>query len=220
MEKGTGGQKLVLGIETATKTGSLAILSGGSVVAQIEFSPGEIVSEVLLRRIGEMFGEAGRSLWEIGLIAVVTGPGSLTGIRVGLAAAVGLSKGLGVRCTGVTAFEALAPVTDEGQAILLLVPAGKLVAWELFRDGARCETGACPDREIMTVIEQTEPARIRSTGDASDKIKELGSLDIVRDIACEAARRAQLTPPGERTEVSHEPVYLSGASFRQKLPPA
>jgi tRNA threonylcarbamoyladenosine biosynthesis protein TsaB len=217
MEKGSRAERLVLGIETASKTGSLAILAADVVIAGSEFAAGETVSELLLPRIGEMIAEAGRSLLEVDLIAVVTGPGSLTGVRVGLAAAAGLAKGLGVRCAGVSAFEALLPETDDGPATLLLVAAGKMVAWELLRNGERCQDGVCTEEEFLVVIGETEPSRVICTGDASDKIKDLPSVEVVRNMAIGAALRAHRIASRELAASFLKPVYTKGPSFRRVL---
>ena len=84
--------------------------------------------------------EAGFSLQDVERIGVVTGPGSFTGIRVGVAFARGLSLALKVPCIGVTALEAALPAGQQGSAIVAL-PAKRrppdLSYWmQRFRTGA------------------------------------------------------------------------------------
>ena len=64
-------------------------------------------AERLFPMIDELMAEAGCSPGDLSRIAVCTGPGSFTGLRVGVAAARGLALGLGIPAIGVTRFEAL-----------------------------------------------------------------------------------------------------------------
>lgn len=71
-------------------------------------------AERLVPLLEDLLGAAGLGWGSIGLIAVGTGPGNFTGIRIGVALARGLALGLGVPAVGVTGFEALgedAPAT-------------------------------------------------------------------------------------------------------------
>jgi len=62
---------------------------------------------------------------DIELIIVSTGPGSYTGIRVGLATVLGLRKALGVRCLGMTALQAISGFHVGEQPVITAVPMGR-----------------------------------------------------------------------------------------------
>ena len=62
----------------------------------------------LMPMIEEALGRAGLDVSEIGLYAAVTGPGSFTGVRIGVSAVKGMAHGAGKPCVGVDALEALA----------------------------------------------------------------------------------------------------------------
>ncbi|HEX7714145.1 MAG TPA: tRNA (adenosine(37)-N6)-threonylcarbamoyltransferase complex dimerization subunit type 1 TsaB [Bacillota bacterium] len=85
---------LILGLDTATPWGTLALWEDGEVVAEAGLKTGKGGGEYLLDLLGTMIQKSGREFRKIDLIAVGTGPGSFTGIRVGLAAVKGIAAGI------------------------------------------------------------------------------------------------------------------------------
>lgn len=98
----------VLGIDTSTRMGVIGYRAEGETVfsERVEIKPGG--SEQLPALIKEAFARAGRPLQEVDLITVGVGPGSYTGVRVGLAIGKGLAFGLGIPLVGVSTLAALA----------------------------------------------------------------------------------------------------------------
>jgi len=78
-------QPLLLAVETATRVMSVALLDGERVVAEIAGDDERVHSERLLPAIDRLLELAGVSLAEVGAFAVSIGPGSFTGLRIGLA---------------------------------------------------------------------------------------------------------------------------------------
>jgi len=115
----------VLGIDTATRTGALALLDGERVVwsEQAVIRPGG--SEQLPAVLAEALRVTAVSPEELTLIAVGVGPGSYTGVRVGLAIAKGLAFGLNLPLVGVPTLEALAANRQTGQLVCPLVKSRK-----------------------------------------------------------------------------------------------
>ena len=99
---------IVLGIDTSGAACSAALWDNNFVLAKIQKKMMRGHAEALMPLIQVLFNKAKIDYDKIGLISVTTGPGSFTGIRVGLAAAKGLSLGLGIPICGVTVFEAIA----------------------------------------------------------------------------------------------------------------
>jgi tRNA threonylcarbamoyladenosine biosynthesis protein TsaB len=101
---------IVLAIDTAGVDCSAAVFDSeaGRVLAEVTDMIGKGHAERLMAVIDEALEKAGRDLKEVERIAVVTGPGSFTGIRVGVAAARGLALALNADCVGVTTLETLA----------------------------------------------------------------------------------------------------------------
>ena len=99
---------LILAFDTSAAHCAAALLSGDRVLAQREDAMALGQAERLMPMLEEMLTEAGVAWRDVGALGVGTGPGNFTGIRIAVAAARGLSLGLGVPAIGVTTFEALA----------------------------------------------------------------------------------------------------------------
>jgi tRNA threonylcarbamoyladenosine biosynthesis protein TsaB len=125
---------LILAFDTATDVATSALVSGGEVL-------GERTSRAVtvLEDVDALLRQAGAHTRQLEGIAVGIGPGSFTGVRIGLATARGLALGLGVPVAGVSTLDALAagapgatPVVDarRGEVFVLqdeprvLAPAG------------------------------------------------------------------------------------------------
>ena len=100
-------REVILAIETGIGGGSLSVLCGGSEIAFWKGADKISKSEDLLQNISNLLEENNIPKSDIKKIAVSRGPGSFTGVRVGIATAKGLQKGLKCQCTGVSVLEAM-----------------------------------------------------------------------------------------------------------------
>ena len=82
---------LILGIDTATKVCTVSLLRDSEPVAEYEINAGMTHSEGLLPQIGQLFERTKIAKKDIDLIAISIGPGSFTGLRIGLATAAVLA---------------------------------------------------------------------------------------------------------------------------------
>ena len=102
---------LVLGIDTCGPSGSVAlgrlIGDGVEVLSQIELE-GRTYSATLVAAVSEILTRHKVALRDVGCLVVVNGPGSFTGVRVGLSAAKGLSEGADIPVIAVSRLEVLA----------------------------------------------------------------------------------------------------------------
>jgi tRNA threonylcarbamoyladenosine biosynthesis protein TsaB len=80
---------LILAIESATPHGSVALVSGNLVRAEIALPPGRPASGTILSAVDELLRKSRLAPGDVGHVAVSAGPGSFTGLRVGMAAAKG-----------------------------------------------------------------------------------------------------------------------------------
>ena len=97
----------VLGIETSTHSGSVAIIDGDTILGEIFLSVGPSHSEKLLPMVDWLLGAAGMKRGDIEVIAVSIGPGSFTSLRVGISTAKGIAFSLGIPVVGLSSLEVL-----------------------------------------------------------------------------------------------------------------
>lgn len=124
-------REIILAIETGISNGSLSILKDGS---EVDFWIGEqkiSSSESLLSNITKLFSKNNISKLETKRIAVSTGPGSFTGVRVGIATALGLSKALRCECLGMPVLEAIASQFT-GTVVTAFGVGENEVCWQAF----------------------------------------------------------------------------------------
>jgi tRNA threonylcarbamoyladenosine biosynthesis protein TsaB len=103
----------VLAIETSTSLASVALVEGGRLVLSRSHARPKQSAERLLPMIAELLAEAAWQRSDIERLGVSIGPGSFTGLRVGIACAQGLALGLGVPLLGVTSLRAMARAVPE-----------------------------------------------------------------------------------------------------------
>ncbi|MEO1459523.1 MAG: tRNA (adenosine(37)-N6)-threonylcarbamoyltransferase complex dimerization subunit type 1 TsaB [Pseudomonadota bacterium] len=99
---------MILGIDTSAGQCAAALVSGDTVIARRAERMDRGHAERLFDLVEAALADAGLGLETIARIAVCTGPGSFTGLRVGVAGARGLALGRAVPALGITRFEALA----------------------------------------------------------------------------------------------------------------
>ncbi len=98
---------IVLGLDTCLNACSVAVLDGERVLAHLSETMARGHQERLAPMAERAMAEAGLSFRQLARIGVTVGPGSFTGLRVGLAFAKGLGSALGVPIVGVGALEAM-----------------------------------------------------------------------------------------------------------------
>lgn len=99
---------LVIGIDTSGKTASCALCDEDRVLAQNTFVTRLTHSQVILPMVKDMLKSADKALSDIDGFAAVSGPGSYTGLRIGISAVKGICFALDKKCTGISALESLA----------------------------------------------------------------------------------------------------------------
>ena len=113
---------LVLGIDTSCASDSLALAKGGLVLASWQVRRPRRQGSALAVAIQRLLESAGCAPSDLGGLAVVTGPGAFTGLRVGIATAQGLASGLGLpsyACSATSAWAAAVPACRVPVAVTL-----------------------------------------------------------------------------------------------------
>lgn len=184
---------MILAIESATPNGSVALLAGESVLGETVLPRGRQASETYLLAVDGLIAACGGKPERITHVAVSAGPGSFTGLRVGMAAAKGLCLGWGRPLVAVPTLHALArrfPL--EGTTVCPVLDAKKK---EVYAGFYRWEGGACvriaPDAAVspQRLPALLPPGRVFFCGDGTVPYGDLlrGSL----------GERAAFSRPGE-----------------------
>jgi tRNA threonylcarbamoyl adenosine modification protein YeaZ len=158
----------ILAIDTAGTNALVALGElDGSFVADDCWPAGYRHGEELLTRIDGLLAAASTPLAELGGIVVGTGPGAFTGLRVGLATAKALARGLEIPIAGVATAEALLAAAGvaggfDGPGAVLLLPAGPSDRVVVAGGQARLVRGGdpldIPDGEIVVAVDLPERA--------------------------------------------------------------
>jgi tRNA threonylcarbamoyladenosine biosynthesis protein TsaB len=105
---------VVLALDTTTRGGSCALMSDDRLVRERGGDPSREQGERLPGDLATLLEQGGMTLHDVRLLAVATGPGSFTGLRVGIATMQGLAMATGVPLIGVSALDALAHLGEQG----------------------------------------------------------------------------------------------------------
>jgi tRNA threonylcarbamoyladenosine biosynthesis protein TsaB len=98
----------ILAFDTSTQRGSIALLEGKEVRAEIRLQSLQTHSALLLSSIRFLLDRLNWSLKDLNLVATGVGPGSFTGIRIGIATAIGISQSLSIPFAGISGLDVLA----------------------------------------------------------------------------------------------------------------
>ena len=127
---------IVLALDTALDACSVAIVRGDSVLADLSERMQRGQAERLAPMAREAAAQAGVAFSAIDRLAVTTGPGSFTGVRVGLSFARALALAIAKPCVGVSTLEALALQDGEGDLRASLIETPGAAYCALYDNGA------------------------------------------------------------------------------------
>lgn len=228
---------LVLGIETSGGLTGTALTLDGRLIAESSLDIWARSQEMLLAQVERVLGDHDRRPGDLARIGVAVGPGSFTGLRVGIAAAQGLALGLGIPCVAVSSHQALGLpyrgldcdlvfLTGERRGTVML-EAGRWVGadWEAWLPAEAVAIETVEGRLRTGLTSRT----LLFIGEAVDSIRRahprLAEFGPAADDPFHAVRRpgavarlaasvgARLIPATELERLA--PVYLRGADARR-----
>lgn len=141
---------MILGIDSSAITAGCALMDNGRVIAEQFLNTKHTHSQTLLPMIESMMKCAGVSLADIDAAAVTVGPGSFTGLRIGVSTVKGMCFGAGKQCIPVSSLEAVAynfPGID-GKIIACMDARCGQVYNAVFSSEGGVITRLCDDRAI------------------------------------------------------------------------
>jgi tRNA threonylcarbamoyladenosine biosynthesis protein TsaB len=157
----------ILGVDTATSTASVALIEDEALLAEEIYgaaAPGETKknhAEIILPLIQSLLSRARVALADLSGIAVSIGPGSFTGLRIGLATVKGLVYDSGLPAVGVSTLLATAATTarSDGAVCALLDARKREVYFGLFRWEGKtlCAIGGETVTSIQSAVESLRP---------------------------------------------------------------
>lgn len=141
---------MILGIDSSAISAGCALVEGGKIVAEEFLNTRHTHSETLLPMVSSMLKSTGVGLSDVERIAVTTGPGSFTGLRIGIATVKGLCMGAEKPCVGVSTLEAIAYnfIGIDGIICACMDARCKQVYNALFRSEGGVITRLCDDRAV------------------------------------------------------------------------
>lgn len=140
----------ILALETSAKSVSAAVTDGGVVRAYTYQNTGLTHSRTLMPLVDAMLRESEQSLADMDLLAVAAGPGSFTGLRIGVSALKGLAWAADKPCCGVSTLEAMAQNLRhmDGLIVCSMDARRNQVYNARFRSTGDGLLRLCPDRAV------------------------------------------------------------------------
>jgi tRNA threonylcarbamoyladenosine biosynthesis protein TsaB len=215
--QGFAGQKSrpILAIETGSRSCSVALcVSLADIPAFLHENTDHGHATMLMPMIEQAMAKAGCDYPDLDRIAVAVGPGSFTGIRVGLAAALGLSLASGVPVVGISSFLTVADVDAGERQDRRLFAALDSRREEPFLVELDAELGFVQPPAVVTAEQLDEilaPARpLILAGDAPliGRYATQGGIGLVQAAPSALAVARLATDPARRYDLPPKPVYV------------
>ena len=160
----------ILGIETATRAASVAVIADGKVLAESVRESPQTFSETLMPQVEEVIKVAD-AFEKLDAVAISIGPGSFTGLRIGLATAKALAYAWGIKIIGVPTLLAMAYNFPAAKVVPLIDAQKNRAYYQLFEDTlSRTDLEVKPINEIITELEGVA-GEFFLCGDVLHKIK-------------------------------------------------
>lgn len=155
----------VLGLDTSTKSAGVAIIAGGKILGRLE-RPGSSHGGALPGAVDELLRASGLAIADIGAIAVGIGPGSFTGLRIGISYAKGIAMATGCALVGVPSFDAIASAAHERHNI----SSGRLVG--VVVDARKGEVYATLYRVVVDGLEKLSEESVVALDNLASRMAE------------------------------------------------
>lgn len=189
----------ILSIETSTSICSVAIHDSGSLLSLAEITEPGAHAEQLMQLVLDAVGKANLELSELEAIAVSEGPGSYSGLRIGVSTAKGLAFGLNLPLISINTLQALASavVAEEGELIIPVLDARRMEVYrEVFDSNlnsvSKLDSEVLEDGAFQNFL---ETARVYFVGDALEKVKGVvqnENAQFISDLTFSAAHLGKL----------------------------
>lgn len=213
----------LLAIDTSTEQAGFALFNGTR-MTELSWPAGRTQTVSVLPRINDLLGSLDLALEDVGAVGVARGPGTFTGLRVGLSIAKGLAivgdrSLIGIDTLAISA----RPFTDAGLHVLAVLPAGRQrLVWAVFGEGIHAATprnttleelraylGSHRDLVVAGELLPEQRAEIvRSHGAVVSAAGGARRTGVLAELAWDRWRRGDVDDPA-----TIEPLYLHGKAM-------
>ncbi len=170
---------MILGIDSSAITAGCALCDGERIIAEQFLNTKHTHSQTLLPMVETMLQSADVTLSDVDVIAITEGPGSFTGLRIGIASVKGMAMGAGKKCVGISTLEAIAYNFKGIDAVICCAMDAR--CGQVYNALFRSENGAisriCEDRAIKAADLfqelKTMDGRIILAGDGAELLDEV-----------------------------------------------
>lgn len=138
---------IILSLDSTSVTASVAISENGVVLAENFINNGLTHSQTLMPMVEKTLADSNKNIKDIDLFAITNGPGSFTGVRIGIASVKGMADALNKKCIAVSTLEAIAEPLKNDDVIACAVMDARCnqVYTAIFENGNRL----CEDKAIL-----------------------------------------------------------------------
>lgn len=203
----------ILAIESAISGGSISLSTRGEIIAESVGGTSVSRAEDLLPNIETLLHESGVGRHEIRRIAISLGPGSYTGLRIGIATVLGLCRGLGIPHVGIPLINAIANFFPKDHTLLAL-PMGRSDI--CLADISSATTKVLSMDDLKRDVEQRPNSHLLIH---SDLLPDL--IDVqpnLNDIGKNLARYVAAAAGDQQPSPTLDPIYIQNPRFGNAVP--
>ncbi|MCB2203916.1 tRNA (adenosine(37)-N6)-threonylcarbamoyltransferase complex dimerization subunit type 1 TsaB [bacterium] len=224
---------MILGIDTAAQTLGVALAETGSIVARKSIDIPNAHDAMLAPVIQELLKENGLQAADLSTVAVASGPGSFTGLRIGMAMAKGFAFSLAIPLIAVPTMDAIAfavrrqrNVEHDSQLLVALDARRERVYHAAYRsEGDAWTRISGPALSAIDDLKAPHAAPLLLAGDAAQTLAERFSRGTVLSVACATAEDivllgTEMLAAGQSADPETcEPLYLQDFIVKQAKNP-
>jgi len=202
---------MLLAIDTSTRIMSLALHSGDALIAECTLTIGKSHSEYLAPTIHQMMTQSNVDVSDLKAMAVAIGPGSYTGLRIGVSLAKGMSAVNNLPLVGISTLDTIAlgqSLYNTRYTLVVVVPAGRgrVISGEYRGKKGRWIVKDAPVLQSWDDLLDAVEDQIYLTGEITS-----AGLEAVK-LAQEAGKSITLIPPAQRLQRAG---FLAEEAWRQ-----
>ena len=197
-------EPLILAIETTTRAGSVALARGNEILCSASGDATASHSTELIETVETILNKAGVELSEVDLFAAAVGPGSFTGLRIGLATTKSFAVCTGRRCAGVSTLAAIAHSAGNSDGTVSLLPAGR---GELFAQMFSVRDGQA--RELDTAAHLSPKAILEKYGQGQQLIWAGEGAHLQAEALRAGTETREIAPPKDQLATSIAALALN-----------